>query len=529
MTAEVQASHGGADLQRQLAGILGEERVLTGEWERRFYATDIYGGGNVPACVIRPDSAETLAAATRVITGLGFSILGRGGGTSYTGGIVPDRDQSVIVDTSDLNRIIEVNPDDMYVTVEAGVTWQALHEALKATDVRTPFWGPFSGGQATIGGSLSQNAVLWGSTGHDLSAASVLGLELVLADGTLLTTGSAAWGGKPFFRNYGPDLTGLFLGDGGALGIKTRATMRLMRRPAEVRMASFNFTERAAMSRAMGAIAREGVAATCFGMDPMLQYQRVKRASTLQGVKALGGVIKTAETTFSGIRDAMRIAVAGRRFIDDNGYSFHMVIEARDQASAENKLAAARGICLKQGAEIENSVPKMLYGDPFVGMTTAIGPDGERWAPMHGLFALSEGDAAWARIEALFDEHAEQFDRLGIVAGVLLALISSTVFVIEPVFYWPAPRTIWYEGILTKSQLAKYKNFPDDPQVTAAVTEVRNRLNDLFNELGAVHMQVGKKYRYAHGIQPPTLALLEGIKDLVDTDRLMNPGTLGLK
>ena len=161
---------------------------------------------------------------------------------------MPDRESSVIVDTSDLNRIVEINRDDMYVTVESGVTWEALHAALRETDVRTPFWGPFSGGRATIGGSISQNSILWGSTGHDLSAASVIGLQVVLADGTLLTTGSAAWGAKPFFRNYGPDLTGLFLGDSGALGIKTRITLRLIRRPAEVRMASFNFTERAAMS-----------------------------------------------------------------------------------------------------------------------------------------------------------------------------------------------------------------------------------------------------------------------------------------
>ena len=147
---------------------------------------------------------------------------------------------------------------------------------------------------------------------------------------------------------------------------------------------------------------------------------------------------------------------------------------------------------------------------------------------MHGLFPLSEGDAAWARIEGLFDEYTEQFDELGIVAGVLLALISSTTFVIEPVFYWPGPRTIWYEGVLEKSQLARYKDYPDNPKVNDAIAEVRNRLNDLFNELNAVHMQVGKKYRYSHGIQAPTLALLEGIKNVVDPDRLMNPKSLGL-
>ena len=515
-------------LRDNLAGLLGTGRVLTGDWDRRFFATDIFSGGAVPALVIRPESAQKLALATREITAAGYSIVGRGGGTSYTGGIVPDREASVVVDTSDLDRIVEINPDDMYVTVEAGVTWRALHEALRETDVRTPYWGPFSGGQATVGGSVSQNSILWGSTGHDLSASSVLGLKVVLADGTLLTTGSAAWGAKPFFRNYGPDVTGLFLGDSGALGIKTEITLRLIRRPAEVRMVSFNFVERAAMSNAMAAIAREGVASTCFGMDPVLQYQRVRRASTLQGAKAIRSIVANADSTFSGIRKAVRVAVAGRRFIDDNGYSFHLVIEGRDRASADARLAAARRICLEAGTEIESSVPTMLHSDPFVGMTTAIGPDGERWAPMHGLFPLSEGDAAWARIEKLFDEHAGEFDRLGIVAGVLLALISTTVFVIEPVFYWPGPQTIWYEGMLPASELKKFRKHAENPEVDAAIARVRDELNALFNELNAMHMQVGKKYRYTSGIDAATLDLVQGIKSLVDPRRLMNPGTLGL-
>ena len=527
--SEAQAIAVSNELQETLKSILGAGRVIDDAWKRQFFATDIYGGDRIPALVIRPDTADDLAAAANAITAAGLALIGRGGGTSYTGGIVPERESSVIVDTSGLNRIVEINEDDMYVTVEAGVTWEALHAALKGSKVRTPYWGPFSGGQATVGGSVSQHAILWGSTEHDLSAASVLGLKVVLADGTQLTTGSAAWGAKPFFRNYGPDITGLFLGDCGALGIKTEVTLRLIRRPAEVRTVSFNFTEREAMSRAMVAVAREGVASTCFGMDPILQYQRVKRATMLQGAKAIKGVISSADNTFSGIRKAVRIAVAGRRFIDDNGYSFHLVIEGRDKATVAAKLAAAREICRAEGSEIASSVPEMLYGDPFVGMTTAIGPGGERWAPMHGLFALTDGDAAWARIEAFFADNAEQLDQLGIVAGVLLTLISSTVFVIEPVFYWPGAQTIWYEGMLDSSELAKFKKHSDDPDVNAAVVDIRARLNELFDDMNAMHMQIGKKYHYSQGCEPATLAFVDGIKSLVDPERLMNPGSLGLK
>ncbi len=524
---EANTAPGADDLYEELVSLLGADAVLDDEWSRRFYATDIYGGGPEAAYVVRPRSNRDLANAVRAATAAGFSVIGRGGGTSYTGGIVPDREASVIFDTSGLDRILEINPGNMYVTVESGVTWQALHEALKRSDLTTPYRGPFSGGQATIGGSVSQHSILWGSTAHDISAASVLGLEVALADGSLLTTGSAGWGAKPFFRNFGPDLTGVFLGDSGALGIKTRVTLRLMRQPAVVRMASFNFTERSAMSRAMGEVAREGIAATCFGMDPVLQFQRVRRASTLQGAKALKGLVANADSTFSGIKKAVRMAVAGRRFIDDNGYSFHLVFEGGSEAEVEDKLARARRVCLEEGSEIESSVPALLHGDPFVGMTTAIGPDGERWAPMHGLFALTEADAAWAAIEALFDRHAQTFDRLGIVAGVLLALVSTTVFVVEPVFYWPGPRTIWYEGMLEKSDLARFTKHPPSAEADAAVIAVRKELLALFAEHNAMHMQIGKKYPYLEGMDPAARALVETMKSKLDPDGLMNPGALG--
>jgi FAD/FMN-containing dehydrogenase len=517
---------GHQELEESLVDIVGAGRCLT---ERReFYSADIYGGDQLAAFIVRPDSTEQVARVARTVTTAGYSIIGRGGGTSYTGGHVPDRETSVIVDTSDLDSIVEVNRDDMYVTVEAGVTWKQLHEALKDSDVRTPFWGPLSGGVATVGGSCSQNAIVWGSASHDVSSMSVIGLEVVLADGTVLQTGSAAAGCKPFFRPYGPDLTGLFLGDSGALGIKTRLTLRLIRRPAETGFLSFNFDERRKISHALAAVTREGIASSIFGMDPVLQYQRIKRASVLQGVKALKGVISTASNTFTGLKDAMRIAVAGKRFIDENGYSLHIIVDGDDKVAVRKKLAKAREICGREGNEITNSLPAMLYGDPFVPMSSAVGPEGERWAPMHGLFALSDGDAAWARIETLLDQFAERFDRHGVIVGFLVAAASPTAFAVEPVFYWPGPRTAWAEGILTESELSKYRDFPDDPDVNRTVTEARDALNELFDELGAAHLQIGKKYNYRKQLQRPAAALLDAIKAAVDPQHLVNPKSLGL-
>ena len=161
----------------------------------------------------------------------------------------------------DLRRLdrVEVVPEDGYVLAEAGCTWEALDAALEPLGSRTPFRGPLSGRRATVGGTLSQNAIFFGSGLHGTASDSVLGLEVVLASGALLRTGSsAASGTPPFLRAYGPDLTGLFLGDSGALGIKARASLRLLPRPAARTPLSIGFRNRASCLEALLACARLG-------------------------------------------------------------------------------------------------------------------------------------------------------------------------------------------------------------------------------------------------------------------------------
>ncbi len=522
------------DLHARLADVLGADHVLTGDEDRAFYSQDIYSAGQPAAVVVRPGGREELARAVATATAAGYSVIPRGGATSYTGGFLPDRPQSVIVDFGRMDRVVEVEPENMFVTVEAGCTWKTLYETLEPLGVRTPFWGPLSGRMATVGGSLSQNAVLWGSARYGVSAESVLGLEVVLADGTLLVTGSGGTSGDsgagvPFFRHYGPDLTGLFLGDTGALGIKARATLRLIQAPAASRHASFSFTSHGDLAAAMTEIARSGLAAECFGMDPVLQRQRMKRESLKKDLAALKGVVASAGGLGRGVKEAVKVAVAGRRFLDDGGYSMHVVTEGRDDHAADSDLAAIRAICSESGHEVENTIPKVMRGDPFmITLTSAIGPEGERWAPMHGIVPLGQAAGAWSEVSRLFDEYRERFERHGVVVGFLLAVVGTTGFIIEPVFYWPGPRPLLYDRRLEPAELARLKDFPESPETAALVAEVRERLADRFLELGAAHLQIGRAYRYKEGLDDAAWRLLEAIKDAVDPRRLVNPGSLGL-
>ncbi len=519
------------DLYRELVAAVGGEHVLTGEQDRLFYSQDIYSAAAEPAAaVVRPGTREEVATVVGAATAAGYSTVARGGGSSYTGGLLPDRPTSIVVDTSRLDRVVEVNVDDMYVVVEVGCTWKKLHQALKPHGVRTPFWGPASGGTATVGGSLSQNAILHGSALYGASGESVLGLEVVLADGSMVPTGSwSTAGGKPFFRHYGPDLTGIFLGDTGALGIKTRAALRLMRTPPSARFASFEFKDGVHFAEAMGEVARSRLATMCFGMDPVLQHQRMKRTSLTQDVKALKGVVTSARSIGKGLKEAVKVAVAGRSFLEEHSYSTHYIVEGRTEAEVEEKLAALRTICTEHGHEVENTLPKVLYGDNFFPMTTAIGPQGERWAPVHGVVPLSDAPAALKQIEGLIASHAEEMERQGVVIGILLSTVATNGFVIEPVFYWPGPQTLYYERMLEPSYLAKLKKFERNPEAEALVARLRTALIDIFSELGAIHLQVGKTYPYRQRRDPATWQLLEAIKSAVDPKRLMNPSSLGLE
>jgi FAD/FMN-containing dehydrogenase len=520
-----------SDLVRDLAAVVGREYVLTDKADRVFYSHDVYGIREVAACVARPATVEQLVRVVALASGRGRAVVARGGGSSYTGGFLPDRAGSVLVDTRRLDRIVELSAEDMYVTVECGVTWKQLYERLRERGLRTPFWGPLSGGTATVGGALSQNAILWGSARYGVSSESVLGIEVVLADGSLLVTGSASTSGaRPFFRHYGPDLTGLFLGDTGALGIKASATLRLIRLPASFEAASFGFPGHEALVAAMAAIAREGLASECFAMDPELQRQRMKRAGLAGDLRALKGVLTSAPSLVGGFRQAARVALAGRSFLDDVDYSLHVCTEGRDAAGVRAAMSEIRRVAGASGGhELESTIPRVLRGDPFVPMTSAIGPEGERWAPVHGIVPLSDAAATWSAVRRLFAEHGERMQRDGVVIGILSAIVGGTALVIEPVFYWPGPRTPYYERVLGPEALARFRHFPESREAARTVAELRQRLVELFLSRGAAHFQIGKTYLYREGRRPEAWKLLEAIKTAVDPRRLMNPGSLGLE
>jgi len=114
-------------LVAELRDGLGADRVITEPAQRELYSTDFYLRGAVGAAVIRPADTDSLAVAARTITASGYALVPRGGGMSYTGGYTPDTESSVIVDLSDMTGIVDLDPQNMTLTVRAGTTWATIY------------------------------------------------------------------------------------------------------------------------------------------------------------------------------------------------------------------------------------------------------------------------------------------------------------------------------------------------------------------------------------------------------------------
>ncbi|MEO7385682.1 MAG: FAD-binding oxidoreductase [Gammaproteobacteria bacterium] len=518
-----------SNLLADLGSIVGPAHVLTGDADREFYAMDVYNQLKTPLAVVQPGTVEELQAVVRTATSAGIAVVPRGGGASYTDGYLPTVTNSILLDTGRLNRIVELNEGDMFVTVEPGITWNELWQALKAKGLRTTFWGPFSGIKATVGGSMSQNSASLGSGNHGVSADAVLAFEVVLASGEILKTGSrAAANGVPFFRWYGPDLTGLFTGDAGALGVKVRITLKLIKSPPFFGAASFGFDTFDSMSRGMAAAAREGVIADNFGLDPKLQQGQLSSTDASDAIGAAWAVAKTARNPLEAGLKLVKMAAAGKRFLAGHNYSAHYTVEGVCQAEVNARLALLRGAMAGIGTETANTIPTVIRAMPFIPLYPILGPKGERWVPQHGIMPFSKMAEFHQKLQKLYAENAERMRKARVDKGTMYMTINTHAFLYEPVFYWEDSRTPFHKRFLPTEYLAMLPEYPENPEGRTLVRELRQKIAELFASVGAVHMQVGKSYPYMTGRDPEAARVLRDLKQSVDPANLMNPGALQL-
>ncbi|MFW5659973.1 MAG: FAD-binding oxidoreductase [Oceanicaulis sp.] len=521
-------------LHERLVQIVGREHVAAGEEARALYSQDVWTRGAPVDLVVTPHDAAQCAAVVAACAEAGRPVYPRGGGMSYTKGYLADTPGGVSLDTAAMDRVIEINTADMYVRAEAGCTWKTLHDALASTGLRPPFWGPLSGLSSTIGGGVSQNNAFFGAGTHGPTAESVLSVSVALPDGSILKTGTASGetgegAAKPFFRHYGPDLTGLFCGDAGALGVKTEIVLKLIPAPQYERWGSFSFADRGACARAVAALARTNLACEVFGFDPGLTAVRMKRAGLMSDAKTLSKVVSGQKNLLKGVAEGAKMALAGRNFLGEADFNLHFVTEGASQAGVDEACRTLSEICEAEGGRrVEPTIPKVIRANPFTPLNNMIGPNAERWVPVHGVVALSEGPACWGEIEAYFNSLRDRFGRHDVATGTLITTLGTTGYLIEPVFLWPDDLFELHETSVEGRYLKSLKRKPADPAATDLVAEARAGVVRIFTRYGAAHFQVGRTYPLSETRSAPALALLRALKAHLDPRNLINPGALGL-
>ena len=503
---------------------MGEARVDTQAEKRRLLSGDFYSQGEICAAVIRPPDAQTLAEAAALTTRAGYALIPRGGGMSYTGGYTPQTQASIMVDVSDLDEIRDFDPDNMVITVGAGATWETIHATLKPYNLRLPFFGTFSGRKATVGGGLSNGAVFFGSARYGTAADQVLGLEVVTAKGRLIRTGQAAFrNGKPFYRTYGPDFTGLFLHDCGALGVKTEACFRLIETPRSTGCLSFAFPDALSAADALSQVARSGLAEEAYAFDPQTTQRSLQGNVTASDLRRLGRILAGK----GGLRAGARLVATGKRAIPPDVYSLHLVCAGRSEAEVSADLARCRKECLALGArELPNSVPLAIRADPFDNLNGVLGPKGERWVALNAKVTHKDAPALIAAFSRLLAKHQTRLDELGIEVSTLFMAIQAQAFSFEPVFHWPDRWLPMHRAIPDSRHLQQLSEPEPNEPASALVAQLRLETLDLFSELGAASNQIGRTYPYLQNLQPETAELLRALKAHLDPDDLMNPGVL---
>lgn len=511
-----------------LIGIVGAEHCLTGDAMLPF-ATDVYRCLHLPLAVVRPGTVEQVQAIARFAHEAGIGLSVRGGGASYTDAYLPREAGQILIDMAGLNRIVTIDEADAYVTVEAGVTWATLKQALDARGLRTPFWGPFSGIAATVGGSLSQNTISHGSAAHGISAQSVQALDIVLADGRMLRTGSAVADLQPFSRFFGPDLTGLFTGDAGAFGIKVRATFPLLKvRPAH-RPISFSFPDFPSIHEAMRRSALERLEDTHFAIDAALsqgQIARQDRAGATMGMAL--SILRSSPSLAHGLRQLVQAGVSARRVLNRSAYMLHYIVEGVDDAEVRARLARIRTLLKDIGREIPATVPAVVRGMPFAPLYNTLGPNGERWVPLHGILPHSATPGFHRALEAFYAARADDLRRHGVWTGGMFGTVGSSGFLYEIAIYWPDEITAYHRAMVPADYRDKLPTFPADPAARAYVHQLKEDLIALYVEHGAINFQLGKAYPYAARLDAAPLDLVRAIKTALDPDGRVSPGNLGL-
>ena len=325
------------DLLPDLAGVLPDDRIVTDarELERHGGGIFTYHAARPPDAVVCPESRDEVAEVLRFANDRGIPVVPFGEGSSLEAHTIPVRG-GISLDLGRMDAIIEVRPDDFVARVQPGVTHERLNAKLKEHGL---FFPVDPGWDAALGGMAGTNASGTNAVRYGVMRDQVLDLEVVLADGTVMRTG-----GMAMKSSAGYNLTGLFVGSEGTLGVFTELTLRLYPVPEKVLAARAIFPGIEEAGRAAVAMIRSGMRV---GRVELVDARTVEAVNAYKGTDY--AVAPALFLEFSGSEVGVEGDVARARAISEaegcGGFQFEADEAARErlwEARHEAGLAITR-------------------------------------------------------------------------------------------------------------------------------------------------------------------------------------------
>ncbi|MDP9406478.1 MAG: FAD-binding protein [Actinomycetota bacterium] len=259
-------------LIREMQAIIGPEGVISEREQLRSYECDgLMNYRVIPELVVLPETAEHVQSVVRLCYDEGIPFVARGSGTGLSGGALPV-ESGVLIVLSRLRRILEVDIPNQRVVVEPGVINIWVSQAVADEGY---YYAPDPASQivSSIGGNLAENSGGVHCLKYGFTTNHVMGAEIVLPDGTMVNIGGGMAPDAP-----GYELLGAFVGSEGTLGIATKITLRVVRKPEAVRtlLAAFKDTEEA--GGAVSGIIGAGIVPAAIEMMDSLCIEAVETA-----------------------------------------------------------------------------------------------------------------------------------------------------------------------------------------------------------------------------------------------------------
>lgn len=459
-----------------LAQIVGAGRVLTDPAAMAPHLRDWVGDYHGQAlAVVLPGSTAEVAAVVRACAGAGVALVPQGGNTGLVAGTCPDGSRPcLLLNLGRMNRIGPIDPAEATARVEAGAIVEAIRTAAAAAGMLFPLsFG--AQGSAQIGGAISTNAGGLNVLRYGMVRDMVLGLEVVLPDGTVLDLMSDLRK-----DNRGPDLKQLFIGAEGTLGIVTGAVLRLW--PAATRSETAFLALR--------------------DLDALTPLQALARRACGELMTAFELIPQGCIDDAVAYRPAIRPPLAGRH----------------DQTALVS-LAAAAPVDLR--GLLDGLLAEAMAADLVVDGVIAE--------------SLAQADALWSIREAMVAAQIARGRHVRTDVSVRVSAIAGFIRAAEAAVRRVAPgwRPLSY-GHVGDGNVHLNVMPPDGLPEAAVIAATPGILAAIYGELDALggsisaEHGIGRSRLAAHlaRVDPVRQALLAALKDRIDPAGLMNPGCL---